>query len=163
MKSGMKLLALTLGALLLPIAAHASQWGFAINNPTTAVDPNTGYSIRTSGSGVFDDVAGTIKGGGSYSIADSSGKVIEHGTWTATFFVGFTPQGGTTPGIQGGVLNILVTLNPVHGDPRPGQLMTITCPFEADEGTFDEADDSTLVGNFTVPAGGITVFRLVKP
>jgi len=44
MKRGMKLIALILSTLLLPVAAQASQWGFAINNPTTAVDPGTGQS-----------------------------------------------------------------------------------------------------------------------
>ncbi len=127
MNKGMKLVALILGALLLPAAAQASQWGFAINNPTTAVDPNTGQSIRTSGSGLFNDVTGAVTGGGTYFIAEAGGKVTERGTWTATFFVGFTPQGGPNPGVQGGVMNILVTLNPIHGDPRPGQLMTMTC------------------------------------
>ncbi len=161
MNRGMKLIALILGALLLSVAAEASQWGFNINNPTTAVDPGTGQSIRTSGAGRFDDAAGSVVGGGSYFIADAAGKVIERGTWTATAFVGFTPEGGPNPGIQGGVLNIIVTLNPNHGDPRAGQLMTIICPFEPVEG-FDEADDSTTVGNFTVPAGGITVFHLIK-
>ncbi len=161
MNRGMKSLVLILGALLLPVAAQASQWGFAINNPTTAVDPGTSQSIRTSGAGRFDPAAGSVAGGGSYFIADANGKVLERGTWTATAFVGFTPLGGINPGIQGGVLNILVTLNPSHGDPRTDQLMTITCPFEPGEG-FDEADDSTTVGNFTVPAGGITVFHLIK-
>jgi len=76
MNKGMKSLALALIALLVPIAAHASQWGFAINNPTTAVNPSTGQRIRTHGAGLFDDGSGAVSGGGSYSITNASGKVI---------------------------------------------------------------------------------------
>ena len=64
MNKGMKALALALIALLLPLAAHASQWGFAINHPTTAVNPDTGQRIRTNGAGLFDDVSGAVSGGG---------------------------------------------------------------------------------------------------
>ena len=161
MNNRMKSLALALIVLLLPIAAHASQWGFAINNPTTAVNPGTGQRIRTNGAGLFDDVSGAVSGGGSYSITNASGKVIERGTWAATSYVGFVSEGGDNKGIQGGTLRILITLMPVHGSARTGQQMTIICPFEESEG-FDESDDSATVENFSVPAGGVTVFHLIQ-
>jgi hypothetical protein len=162
MNKGMKSLALALIALLVPIAVHASQWGFAINNPTTAVNPGTGQRIRTHGAGLFDDLSGAVSGGGSYSITNASGKVIERGTWAATSYVSFASDGGINKGIQGGTLKILITLMPTQGTARNGQLMTIICPFEASEG-LDEEDDSATVGNFSVPAGGITVFHLIQP
>src|SRR5213592_1214641 len=134
MNNGMKSLALALIALVLPIAAHASQWGFAINNPTTAVNPATAQQIRIHGAGLFDDLSGAVSGGGSYSVINASGKVVERGTWAATSYVGFDPQGGENKGIQGGTLRIMITLMPVHGSARTGQLMTIVCPFEESEG-----------------------------
>src|SRR5215813_11051717 len=134
MMNGIKSFALALLALLLPIAAHASKWGFNISNPTTAVNPGTGQRIRTHGAGLFDDVSRAVSGGGSYSIMNASGKVIEHGTWAATEYVGFDPQGGANKGIQGGTLRIMITLMPVHGVARADQLMTIICPFEESEG-----------------------------
>ena len=161
MMNGIKSFALALLALLLPITAHASQWGFAINNPTTAANPGTGQRIRTHGAGLFDDLSGVVSGGGSYSITNAGGKAIERGTWAATSYVGFDSEGGDNKGIQGGTLRIMITLMPVHGSARTDQLMTIICPFEESEG-FDEDDDSATVGNFSVPAGGVTVFHLIQ-
>ena len=40
------------------------------------------YCLRDC-SQLFEDAAGAVTGGGSYSIADATGKVIERGTWTA--------------------------------------------------------------------------------
>ena len=161
MKRGMKLIALILSTLLLPVAAQASQWGFAINNPTTAVDPGTRQSIRTSGSGLFNDTAGTVSGSGAYSIADASGKVIERGTWTATFFVGFTSDGGPNPG-DGKV----VRMNHPDGGPHDRDQTVI-----ADGLTFPTAmtfgpDGALYVSNFGFgfpPDGEGQILKITVP
>ena len=59
------------------------------------------------------------------------------------------------------MLQIKITLYPKGGVPVTGQLMTVVCPFEADEGVFHEDEDGTTVGDFSEVVHGITVFHLV--
>ena len=62
--------------------------------------------------------------------------------------------------MQGGVLEIRISLFPRGGAPVPNQLMTVICPFE--NGVFDEGDDGTTVGAFDQIVHGITVFHLIR-
>lgn len=152
-------------ALCCPMAtAQAAQWGFTVigYRHNTAMNPSSGDTIHVTGSGLFDDVTAAVSGNGAYAISNAAGQVTERGTWVATEFVDFTSQGGPNPGLQGGVLDITVTLVPNQGSPTTGVPMTVICPFNPATG-FDEPNDATLVGPFTENIVGDTVFRLIKP
>ena len=99
-----------------------------------------------------------MAGSGSYSLRNAQGKVTVHGSWSATAFGSFTSDGGLNNGLQGGTLNITVTLYPDGGAPQTGVLMTVICPFV--NGAPDEGDDATLVGDFTTRIDGETVFHI---
>jgi len=155
-------LGLLLATLLWPLAtAQGAVYSFNTENPNTSLNPNTGETIRLNGGGTFDTDHGAVLATGSYSIKDAEGQVIERGTWAATDYVSFEAQGGVNPGLQGGVLDITVTLFPKGGTPRTNVPMNFICPFES--GVFDEGDDGTIVGDFTVLTGGITVLHLINP
>jgi len=157
----------SLGLLLLALLfcvnnTKAAVYNFTLGGPPpVALNPNTGQTIKMAGSGTFDTVAASVVGAGSYSISNSEGRVIERGNWEATQFSDFEAQGGPSPGIQGGILHLTITLFPKGGDPVTGVPMTVVCPVE--DGAFDEDDDLAAVGAFTVPHGGITVFHLLRP
>jgi hypothetical protein len=155
---------LGLAALLSSLASvNASVYSWDTNNPNTSVNPNTGQTITLQGACTFDTVANTVSGRGSYRITASNGTVVSRGQWVATQFVSFVSYPGcSTPnGLQTGLMKIYVTLYPTMGGSMPNQLMTSICPCE--NGTFDEDDDGTTVGGFTVITGGITVFHLLRP
>jgi hypothetical protein len=148
---------------IFPITAQAAVYGFNLGPPNTSLNPSTGDTIRVTGGGTFDTTLGTVLANGAYSVRNAAGAVTERGTWAATAFGDFEALGGLTPGVQGGVLHITVTLFPNGGAPRTNVPVTVICPFEESEGVFDEDDDGTIVGNFAVPTGGITVFHLIQP
>ena len=155
-------LGLLLAAVLWPLAtAQGAVYSFNMENPNTSLNPNTGQTIRLNGGGTFDTDRGAVLATGAYSVRDAGGAIIERGTWAATDYVSFEALGGVSPGLQGGVLDITVTLFPNGGTPRTNVPMTFVCPFES--GVFDEGDDGTIVGDFTVLTGGITVLHLLKP
>jgi len=163
-----RLLALSIAVLVMPMfifpmAAQAAVYGFNLGPPNTSLNPSTGETIRVTGGGTFDTTLGAVLANGAYSISNASGKVTERGTWAATAFGNFDALGGPNPGLQGGVLHITVTLFPHGGTPRTNVPVTVICPFEADEGVFDEADDATIVGDFALPTGGLAVFHLLQP
>jgi outer membrane receptor protein involved in Fe transport len=158
----MKSLGLLAASLLLPAAAEAAVYSFNLGPPGTSQN-SAGYTIRIAGGGTFDTSLGTVLGNGAYSISDPAGKVIERGTWAADSFGSFDPQGGINNGVQGGELHISITLYPNGGAPKPNMPMTVICPFENDEGGFNEENDAVLVGDFAQRIGGITVFHLIAP
>lgn len=163
-----RLLALSIAVLAMPIfifpmAAQAAVYGFNLGPPNTSLNPSTGDTIRVTGGGTFDTTLGAVVANGAYSISDAAGKVTERGTWAATDFGNFEPLGGPNPGLQGGVLHIAITLFPNGGAPKTNVPVTVICPFEEAEGAFDEDGDGTIVGNFAVPTGGLTVFHLIHP
>jgi hypothetical protein len=148
-----------LGAAFLCLAggAQAATWTFNLQRGCTAQN-TAGDTIRTTGEGAFDPVARAVVGSGNYSIRNAAGKVTVHGSWSATAFGSFNSQGGLNNGLQGGTMNITVTLYPDGGAPQTGVLMTVICPFV--NGAFDEGGDATLVGDFTTRIDGETVFHI---
>ena len=148
-----------LGAAFLCIAcaAQAAPWTFNLERGCTAQN-TAGDTIRVTGEGAFDPLAGAVVGTGNYSIRNAAGKVTVHGSWSATAFGRFISDGGPNTGSQGGTLDITVTLYPGGGAPQPGLPMTVICPFL--NGAFEEGGDATLVGEFTTRTGGETEFHI---
>jgi len=151
-------LVLLLAALLSPLAiAQGAVYSFNLDPPNTAAD-ESGNVIRVTGAGVFDTGSGAVRATGSFTIFNSAGAVTGRGTWRATDFGSFDSFGGPSPGFQGGVLEITVTLFPQGGSPITDVPMSITCLVNAPPG-FTE-DEGTTVGDFTEKTGGTTLFHL---
>src|SRR5262249_36985058 len=113
--------------------AHGDTWTFNLPQGCTSSNAVTGATIRVTGEGAFDPDPGAevVEGSGNYSIRNSAGKFIGHGSWSATSFIKFDSDGGPNTGLQGGTLKIWVTLHPDGGSPQDGVplVMTIICPF----------------------------------
>ena len=151
-------LVLLVAALFLPVAtAQGAVYSFNLDPPNTA-ENESGNVIRVTGAGVFDTVSGAVRATGSFTIFDLAGAVTSRGTWRATDFDSFLSFGGPSPGFQGGVLDITVTLFPKGGGPITDVPMGITCLVNAPPG-FTE-DEGTTVGDFTEKTGGTTLFHL---
>src|SRR6266566_5062105 len=133
-------------AMLLPVAEAANQtYGFNLVGPqiTSAA---SGASVRTTGS---------------FAQFNADGSVAARGTWVATGFVSFIAFGGPTPGIQGGVLQITVTLFFQGGGQQTDVPMTVTCLVNAPSGFT--GDEGITLGVFThsIPFGhSHTLFHL---
>jgi hypothetical protein len=153
-------LAAMLSILALTSSASANDltYSFTLDGPQTAEDPGSRNTIRVTGSGSFDNSAGSVIGSGSFTILNSGGAVISRGIWNATAFVGFDSFGGFNPGTQGGVLNITVTLSPNAGTPMTGVSMVVTCRVKA-PANFAGAEGITI-GSFTDTVAGHTLFHL---
>jgi hypothetical protein len=159
-KFGTSALALLLAAVLWPAAtAQAAVYGFNMLGPMISTNQD-GDTIRVTGSGTFDDETELIHAKGAYTITDSAGKVKQRGTWFATDFGSFESDGGPNKGLQGGDLDLTITLLPDGGTAEEGVSMTLRCPF--DDGAFDNPNCFLIVGDFVNPAGGVMVFHLVR-
>lgn len=165
----MKKVVVFLGALLLaavllasplapPIAASDAVFSFNLLGPNTAEDTSSGDTIRVTGSGTFDTPTGPVVASGSFTTFSSAGAVLARGTWQATAFGSFVAFGGPSPGIQGGVLKITVTLFPDGGAPVTGVPMSVTCRVNRPAGFTGK--EGTTVGAFTTKTGGSTLFHL---
>jgi hypothetical protein len=147
---------------ILPLASLAGTsdltYSFTLTGPQAVGDPNTGNAIRVTGSGSFDTNAGTVIGSGSFTKFNSGGAVISRGTWKATSFVSFDSFGGFSPGFQGGVLKITVSLSPDTGTPETAATMVVTCLVNAPP-SF-KGDEGITIGSFTKTLGGHTLFHL---
>jgi len=139
-----------------PATAQGAVYSFNLDPPNTAAD-ESGNVIRVTGAGVFD-TGGAVRATGSFTIFNSAGAVTGRGTWRATDFVSFDSFGGPSPGFQGGVLEITVTLFPQGGSPITDVPMSITCLVNAPPG-FTE-DEGTTVWDFMEKTGGTTLFHL---
>ncbi len=165
MKRGIAFLGATLlVAVLLPLhlapptAASGTSYSFNLIGPGTA-KAEDGSSIRVTGSGSFDTGgAGSVVASGSFTMFSSAGAVVERGTWSATAFSSFDAFGGPSSGIQGGVLEITVTLFPDGGAPVTGVPMSVTCLVNKPAGFTGE--EGTSVDGFTEHTGGNTLFHL---
>jgi len=114
-----------------------------------------------TGAGSFDPSATTVVASGTFAILSSSGSPLSFGTWKATSFDSFCPRGGPSPGVQGGVLVITVTLFPHGGEPVTGVTITVNCLVGT--GCNPGAEGVTItgsVGNFTDVVHGRTLFHL---
>lgn len=157
------LVATILSTLALAPPAVASDPTFSFNfvGPQAAKDDGTGHTIHVTGSGSFDPSDSTVVASGAFAITNSFGAVVSHGTWKATAFGSFCSRGGPSPGFQGGVLHITVTLFPEGGDPIPGVSMTVTCRLGTGCSAGKEGVTVTgSVGSFTDVVRGATLFHL---
>ncbi len=149
---------LSISALVSAAAANDLTYSFTLNGPQSAGDPNTGNTILVTGSGSFDTAdSGTVIASGSFTIFNSGGAVVNRGTWRATSFVSFDSFGGFSPGLQGGVLKIIVTLSPNAGTPMTGVSMVVTCRIKAPPNTGAEG---IIIWSFTETIPGHTLFHL---
>lgn len=137
-------------------------YSFSLNGPQTT--SNGTQTIEVTGSGSFDPTARTVVASGSFNITDnSSGAVVSRGTWNATAFNSFCARGGPSPGIQGGVLIITVTLSPNKGEPITGVIMTVNCRVGSGCNAGDEGVSVTGVtgfADFVEHTRGATLFHL---
>ena len=144
-----------------PVAASATSFSFTLTGPNTAEAPSgpfAGDTIRVTGSGTFNTGGvGSVVASGSFTHIKADGSVFARGTWTATGFTGFLGFGGPSPGIQGGKLEITVTLFPNGGAPVTGVPMSVTCLVNK-PASFTE-EEGTTVGEFTEKTGGLTLFH----
>ena len=139
-----------------PAATASPGYSFNLFVPNTAENPTTGDVIRVTGAGVFDPVAGTVSGKGSFTHRDSTGRLVARGVWVATGFTAFESFGGPSNGQQGGVLTITATLFATNGTVVPDVTIEITCLVNT-PGGFEEG---TTVGDFSMKTGGFTLFHL---
>lgn len=136
-------------------AVISSDPGFELAKPNTAVNPSTGETIRTTGSGSFN--AGSIVASGSFTHFNAAGSVVARGTWAATGFTSFVGFGGPHPGFEGGQLKFSATLFPDGGSQVTGVPVIVTCLVFAPSGFSGE--EGTTVGAFTKSTGGTTLFH----
>ncbi len=156
-------------AIVQPVlAAHATtstSYSFNLIGPNTAIAAATidgtpilaGDVISFTGSGSFDTSAGTASGGGSFTHSRPDGTVFARGTWVVTSFQSFTPYRGPSPGHQGGLLHVTVTLFGPEAT-FAGLTLQVSCLINAPPGAPDEG--TTLPGLFSTPTGGNTLFHL---
>ncbi len=158
-------------ALLILASAPAAVAGevtysFNLIGPQTASNGTPGTeTIAVTGTGSFDAITattGTVVASGLFLITNNSTEaVVSAGTWKATGFNSFCPRGGKSPGFQGGVLVITVTLFPRGREPITGVTMTITCAVGTGCGaTKDEIAVTGSIGNFTDTVRAANLFHL---
>src|SRR5258708_28483710 len=89
--------ALPMVALAQPATVADPTYSFSFFGPQVNSAPSgttsAGDTIRVTGSGSFDPVAATVVAGGSFTVSDPSGSVVQHGTWKATAFGSFQAFG----------------------------------------------------------------------
>ncbi|SRR5712691_7776431 len=140
-------------------AASGTSYSFNLVTPNTAKaesGPFAGDTIKVRGAGSFDTATGTIVASGAFTHIKADGSVAAHGTWSSDGFMSFLAFGGPNPGIQGGYLQLTVTL--FHkGIPVFTHVpMTVTCVVNSPGGY----EEGTTVGDFIEKTGGTTLFHL---
>ena len=142
--------------------AQDVTYGFNLVGPQTST--NGTHTIQVTGAGSFDLTAETVVASGSFLITNNSnGAVVRRGTWKATAFNSFCSRGGPSPGAQGGVLVMTVTLFPNGGSPLTGLTMTVNCLIFAppnNAGTCSPAGEGATVADFMTIVTGHTLFHL---
>lgn len=147
------------------VAASTSAYSFTLIGPNDALATATitgtpivtGAVLRLTGSGSFDVSSSTASGGGSFTHYNPDGSVFARGTWVVTGFQSFTPYGGPSPGIQGGLLHLTVTLFGPEAT-FSGLTLQVNCDVNAPSGA--PAEGTTLVGLFPMPIGGSTLIHI---
>jgi hypothetical protein len=146
-------------------SSTASSYSFNLIGPNMSVAQATipgtpilaGDTLSLTGSGIFNTSKGTASGGGSFTHTHPDGTVFARGTWVVTAFQDFASYGGPSPGHQGGVLHVTVTLFGPEATFR-GLTLQVSCRVNAPSGAPDEG--TTLPGLFSDPTGGNTLFHL---
>jgi len=97
-------------------AQAETSYSFTLMGPNVskaaATIPGThvkaGDLLRLVGAGTFDTSTLTVSGGGAYTHINFDGTVHGRGVWTVKELASFTPYGGPHPGMQGGLLKIII-------------------------------------------------------
>jgi len=161
---------------LLP-SVQASDWGFnLIGSPSAQNVENADEVVQMTGAGKFNPEAGTESGGGSFTFFNAEeaflGGPIFRGTWKVTELISWTPDGGPNPGLQGGTLQVRITLffkaglnEESKGFTLPDAVLTIICPFV--DGQFVESEDAISLDLgfelFAANPTGFTGFHIKQP
>ena len=145
-------------------ATSNTAFTFSLIGPNTALAgatiPGTpivaGDIIQFTGSGSFDSSSNTAIGGGSFTHSRPDGTIIARGTWVITAFQSFTAYGGPNLGKQGGLLHVTVTI--IGPEANFSSLtLQVSCQLNAPTGAPEEG--TTLLGLFSTPTGGNTLFH----
>ena len=154
--------ALLLAVSLASVAtAQSEPWSFNIIGGPAAINilpDGDEETLRITGSGHFDALAGTASGGGKFIAKNAEEEIgpTIRGVWVVTGLDSFDSDGVPKRQFQGGTLKVNINLIFDAGFESPGTL-TVICPF--DGVAFDEANDGlevyvALVGEtFTTPPG----------
>jgi hypothetical protein len=135
--------------------ASATNVGLTLEGPVVVANPGTGDTLRLTGAGTFNPRAGTVSASGSFVHVLSDGSVFRRGTWAATGFTSFVAFGGSINGLQGGILQLTVTLFQDGGAPVTGLGMTILCMINAPPGV----EEGVTLDGFTELISGTTAFH----
>jgi len=152
------------------VGAQGTSYSFTLMGPNVsmaAVDiPGThvkaGDLLCMTGSGTFDTSTGAVSGGGAFTHVNFDGTVHGKGIWTVTRFLSFTSYGGPNPGMQGGLLRIVIHAVNIEGE-EFNFIVQISClvgnapPGAPDEGTTVWAPFGPLFGEVV---SGRTLFHL---
>ena len=146
-------------------ASSPSSYSFNLIGPNQALATNTipgtpieaGAVLRLTGSGLFNLSSATASGGGSFTHYNPDGSVFARGTWVVTGFQSFTPYGGASSGIQGGLLLVTITIIGPEAT-FAGLTLQVSCEVNAPSGSPGEG--TTILGLFPVPDGGRTLFHI---
>src|SRR5260370_33556419 len=112
--------ALPMVALVQPATAADLTYSFSFFGPQVSSAPSGAFAgdiIQVTGSGSFDPGAATVVAGGSFTVSQPSGSVVQRGTWKATAFDSFQAFGRPRAGFQGGTVQITVTMVLNGGSP----------------------------------------------
>jgi hypothetical protein len=163
---------------LLP-SVQATDWGFnLIGSPSAENAASEGLTevVQMTGAGKFNPEAGTESGAGSFTFFNAEeaflGGPTFRGTWKVTDLISWTPDGGPNPGLQGGTLQVRITLffkaglnEESKGFTLPGAVLTIICPFV--DGQFVESEDAISLDLgfelFAANPTGFTGFHIERP
>jgi len=146
-------------------AKGGTSYSFTLMGPNVskaaAAIPDThvkaGDLLCLVGAGTFDTSTGAVSGGGAYTHFNFDGTVHGRGIWTVKQFVSFTPYGGPHPGMQGGLLKIIIHAISTSEVAEFTFMVQISCLVNAPVGA--PAEGFTVWGgpNYIVPVFGIVV------
>jgi len=115
---------------------------------------DNGDTIEIAGSGTLSTQPKSVGGGGTFTHKDSSGNVLESGTWTAQELISFVPYAVLSNNIAGGFAVIRVHLSTGFD-----AILRIDCAIGAPPG---HTEGVTLniqdVINFNTKVSGITLY-----
>ncbi len=165
LSSALTIFALATAMLGSAYAASATAYSFNLIGPNSAIASNNipgtpitaGDVLSLTGSGTFDTTRGIANGGGSFTHYKPDGSVFARGIWVVTGFKSFSSYGGPSPGVQGGLLHVTVSIIGPEAT-FAGLTLQVSCHVNAPAGAPDEG--TTLPGLFSTPTGGNTLFHL---
>jgi hypothetical protein len=148
-----------------PVQASAQTTSFSFNliGPNVSIATTTvtgpgftvmqGSTLQLTGSGTFDTATGSVTGGGSFTEFSPNGAVLDRGTWASSALVGFNSYGGPNPGIQGGLLGLIIKAS--NGFTA---IFQVSCRVNAPAGAPDEG--TTVPGLYDEAVSGLTLFHV---